>query len=180
MKLLLEKNTVYKGEELNFKLMLDDEFADELKKDAHIQKYVLNVSVIKGTELKSTDIARKIKSILAEYFLNPNGHKRILYVPTVCDVNIYGEGYIDVFYPLEYKHDKFDKWFETDEEIGKTLLSIHLDDPSETTNVIKIELISIFLVDESYNMQTLWELDNGKVYNFLLDEISTIMLEFAE
>lgn len=179
MKLLLEKNIVLSGENLDFKLMFDDKFPHGMEKDENEQDYILNISITKGTKLKSVDIVREIQDVLAEYFLNSNEHKKALYVPKTHEVSVYGEGFIDVFYQMRYKHRELDKGYETDDgEIGKNLISVDLGEPTETTNVIRMEFKSLFLVDELYHIQTLWDIDNGKVYDFLLEEILTKMNEF--
>lgn len=180
MKLLLEKNIVLAGENLGFRLMLDDEFSHGMKRDENEQDYILNISITKGTKLKSIDVVKKIQDVLSEYFLNSNEHRKALYVPKSNEVSIYGEGYIDVFYQMRDKHSKLDNGYETDDgKIGKNLMSVHLDDPTEIANVIKIEFKSLFLVDELYHIQTVWDIDNGKVYGFLLEEISELMHELA-
>lgn len=42
-----------------------------------------------------------------------------------------------------------------DNEIGKNLLSVHIEDSTEAGDRILIRLKSMILTDESYNIQTL-------------------------
>lgn len=178
MKLLLEKNIILTKECLNFSLMLEDENSHGSAKAENEVGYILYVHIPKTRKLKSIDVAKNIKDILSEYFLSSSKYKKALYVPKTCEINSCGEGYIDVFYDLKYKHAYLDKGYETeDNEIGKNLMSIQLDYSNRVSDVLKIEFKSLFLVDEMYNMQTLWEIDNGKVYDFLLEEISEKICE---
>lgn len=181
MKLLLEKNIVLSNENLNFKLMLDDEWSPGRKKDENEQDYILYIPIVKGMKIESIDMVKKIQEVLADYFLNSNEHRKALYIPKTHEVSLYGEGYIDVFYELKYKHHILDNGYETDDnEIGKNLMSVHIDNLTDITNVIKIQFKSLFIVDELYNMQTLWDIGNGQVYEFLLDEVSNKLNELEE
>lgn len=164
MKLLLEENTIMSGEYLNFNLMLEDE-PDNIK-------YVLYVYLDKSTKIKCTAIAKNIKSVISEYFLGKSQYKKALYVPKEHRIDVSGDGYIDVYYDKEFKNVQLDEGYELKcGNISKNLMSIELDNTGREEDVLKIEFKSLFLVDEDYNMQTLWEVNNGRVYDFLLAEI---------
>ena len=138
----------------------------------NIKEYIFDVEVEEGVEFEKDEIVNIFTNNLTEMFNGLKSDKEAIYIPSEHEVDVYGEGYIDVYYSTEYMQEALDKPYVTeDNEVGKNLLQGELNDKVDNMYKFELTVKSLVVVDEKNQLTSLWDMDNGAVFKFLKDNL---------
>lgn len=165
---LLDKKAVF----IKDKECMIEMYLNEIIPSENIIEYAFNVEMPKDIDLGNNEI-KVITDKCTEMFEGLKD-KKAIYIPSIFEINEYGDGYIDAYYELDLMQKGLDDGYVTeDEEVGKMLLYIgeDCDNKNDSTLKLEIRVTSLSVVDENNNITSLWDLDNGSVFKFLASEI---------